>query len=179
MPVNIAGNRADPAMSDDSPISDAPDEIRAASPPLEPPGVRVRSYGLRVWPDTLLYVSQHMHNSGVLLTNRMMPPCFFTNSTHGASYWATRFSLNTRPPWLIIPFTAMLSLTVTGSPSNGVLRSISSTVRVPLAISRSIWRASFNASSKRSSTIAFTSGFTSLHRSIYAWTTSSLVTCPF
>lgn len=52
-PVKCPGRREDPAMSDVSPIREAPDANRAASPPDEPPGVSCKLCGFRVRPVTI------------------------------------------------------------------------------------------------------------------------------
>ena len=50
MPVKCAGTRMEPPPSLPTPPADMPAAIAAASPPLEPPGVRRRSHGLLVGP---------------------------------------------------------------------------------------------------------------------------------
>jgi hypothetical protein len=57
MPVKCAGIRTDPPLSLPSPAADMPAAMAADSPPLEPPGVRFRSHGLRVCPCSKLSVS--------------------------------------------------------------------------------------------------------------------------
>jgi len=50
IPVKCAGTRIDPPPSLPIPPAEQHDEIAAASPPLEPPGVRSRLHGLLVCP---------------------------------------------------------------------------------------------------------------------------------
>jgi hypothetical protein len=50
MPLKWAGTRIEPPPSLPTPPADMPAAIAAASPPLEPPGVRSRSHGLLVRP---------------------------------------------------------------------------------------------------------------------------------
>jgi hypothetical protein len=57
IPVSDAGPRTEMARSVPRPIGDMPAAIAAASPPLEPPGVRVRSQGLFDRPVSRLSVS--------------------------------------------------------------------------------------------------------------------------
>ncbi len=57
MPVKCAGTRTEPPLSLPSPAADIPAAIAADSPPLDPPGDRSRSHGLRVWPCSRLSVS--------------------------------------------------------------------------------------------------------------------------
>jgi hypothetical protein len=49
-PQNDAGIRIEPPPSDPSASGVMPEATEAAAPPLEPPGVRSRSQGLRVVP---------------------------------------------------------------------------------------------------------------------------------
>ena len=64
-PVNDAGMRMEPPPSDAVPKGMIPAATAAAVPPLEPPGVRVVSHGLRVMPCTLVLVKLSVPNSGV------------------------------------------------------------------------------------------------------------------
>src|SRR6476619_7587133 len=50
IPLKCAGTRIDPPPSLPTPPADIPDAIAAASPPLDPPGVRLGSQGLFVRP---------------------------------------------------------------------------------------------------------------------------------
>src|ERR1700745_121431 len=50
IPLKCAGTRIDPPPSLPTPPADIPEAIAAASPPLDPPGVRDRSQGLFVRP---------------------------------------------------------------------------------------------------------------------------------
>jgi hypothetical protein len=61
----------------------------AAAPPEEPPGVRERSYGFKVWPKTLLKVLLPAPNSGVLVLPSVMAPAAFRRSTMSASSLGT------------------------------------------------------------------------------------------
>src|SRR5208282_3129735 len=68
MPVKCAGPRTDPPPSLPNPAADIPAAMAADSPPLDPPGVRSRSHGLLVRPQSKLSVSHAIRNSGVLVT---------------------------------------------------------------------------------------------------------------
>ena len=57
MPQKWAGTRIEPPPSLPRPPAEQPDAIAAASPPLDPPGVRSRSHGLLVRPVMKLSVS--------------------------------------------------------------------------------------------------------------------------
>src|SRR5947209_20170415 len=50
MPLKCAGTRMDPPPSLPTPPAEQPEAIAAASPPLDPPGVRDRYHGLLVRP---------------------------------------------------------------------------------------------------------------------------------
>jgi hypothetical protein len=57
MPVCAAGPRTEMARSVPRPIGDMPAAIAADSPPLDPPGVRVKSQGLFDRPESRLSLS--------------------------------------------------------------------------------------------------------------------------
>lgn len=77
--------------------------FKITSPPDEPAGVRLKSYGFLVKPETLLYVSQDMHSSGVLLTKSTIPPAALTCRTTSASSVATSSRRDTSPDVLLRP----------------------------------------------------------------------------
>lgn len=52
-PVKCPGSRDEPAISDVSPIKEAPDANKADSPPEDPPLVNLRLCGFRVRPVTV------------------------------------------------------------------------------------------------------------------------------
>ena len=64
---NAAGLRTLAPRSEPSANGSIPAATAAAAPPLEPPGVFVRSYGLRVAPKTALNVCEPAPNSGVFV----------------------------------------------------------------------------------------------------------------
>ena len=57
----------------------------AAAPPLLPPALRLRSYGLRVAPNTGLTVCEPAPNSGVFVLPRLIAPAPDIRSTTSAS----------------------------------------------------------------------------------------------
>src|SRR5690348_7722141 len=63
-PQNEAGVRVEPPPSDAVPNGTMPSATAAPLPPLEPPGVRVVSHGLRVTPNALVRVNCSVPNSG-------------------------------------------------------------------------------------------------------------------
>src|SRR5579872_5747834 len=64
MPLKCAGMRIEPPPSLPTPPADIPEAIAAASPPLDPPGVRSTSHGLFVRPYNRLSVSHAISISG-------------------------------------------------------------------------------------------------------------------
>ena len=63
MPQNAAGWRIDPPVSEPSEIDVMSPATAAADPPLEPPGTRDGSSGLRVGPNAEFSVDDPMANS--------------------------------------------------------------------------------------------------------------------
>src|SRR3954453_20769111 len=63
-PLKAAGMRIEPPPSLAVENGTMPQATAAAEPPLDPPGVRVRSQGLRVVPHALVCVNAVMPNSG-------------------------------------------------------------------------------------------------------------------
>lgn len=118
-PLNIPGTRIDPAMSEPRPNTVAPAPFNAPSPPEEPPDVRLASYGFNVRPLTWVQHSQLRQYSGVELTSSGMAPAALSFSTTTASFVAFVPTRGIEPPTCDMPFTAMLSLTVNGTPSRG------------------------------------------------------------
>src|SRR6185295_11357090 len=71
---NAAGFRSDPPVSDPLATGTSPQANATAAPPEDPPQVLVRSYGLRVAPNTVLNVCDPEPNSGVLVLPTMIAP---------------------------------------------------------------------------------------------------------
>ena len=67
VPVSAAGWRMDPPVSEPSARSAIPAATAAADPPLEPPGTRSRSHGLRVGKKAEFSVDEPMANSSRLV----------------------------------------------------------------------------------------------------------------
>src|SRR3981189_1909492 len=85
IPQKCAGTRIDPPPSLPTPPAESPAAMAAASPPLDPPEVRVTSQGLFVRPYKRLSVSHAMSSSGVLVTPRITAPAARSRATSGAS----------------------------------------------------------------------------------------------
>src|SRR5437764_12746979 len=87
-PVKAAGIRVEPPPSLAVQNGTMPEATAAADPPLDPPGVRAGSHGLRVVPQALVWVKAVTPNSGaaVLPTGtapaaRSRAPCTESSST--------------------------------------------------------------------------------------------------
>lgn len=101
MPVCAAGPRTEMARSVPRPSGDIPAAIAADSPPLEPPGVRLRSHGLFDRPLSRLSLSIQYENSGRLVLASRMPPAFFRRATVTASASGTRPLKIGEPRWVV------------------------------------------------------------------------------
>ncbi len=82
---NDAGLRSEPPRSLPSASGTSPAASAAAAPPLLPPQVLARSYGLQVAPKTALKVCDPAPNSGVLVLPMTMAPAARRRSTSRAS----------------------------------------------------------------------------------------------
>ena len=91
----------------------------AASPPLEPPGVRSASQGLSVAPQRLLSLYQRMPRSGMLVRPITIAPASRSRSTAGASRSAYACARLGMPFVVADPATSMFSLMVQGTPCSG------------------------------------------------------------
>jgi hypothetical protein len=170
-PLARAGTRSDPPRSLPSPSGAMPVATATASPPLDPPGVRAGSQGLRVAPCRLESVCQRSSRSGRLVRAITIAPAARNRATAGASAAAT-CPANARTPRVVgVPATSWFSLTVTGTPASGPSGA-------PAARARSSRPAAASASSASTRVAALTAGLTRSMRSRWAWTTSRALTCP-
>src|SRR3984957_5481005 len=85
VPVKAAGMRIDPPPSVPSANGVIPAATEAAQPALEPPGVSLRSIGLRVTPVSGLSPTGLHPNSLVVVLPIRIAPLAFARSTEGAS----------------------------------------------------------------------------------------------
>ena len=110
------------------PVSDPKDPIHisdataAAAPPLEPPGIRVRSHGLWVSLKPECSVDDPMANSSMFSFPTITAPPFFNFFTTEASYGGMKFSRIFEPQVVRRPFVQMRSLRAMGIPVRGVRR---------------------------------------------------------
>src|SRR6478735_10895326 len=84
-PQLALGIRIEPPPSPPMPTGTIPDETAAAVPPLEPPGVRVRSHGLRVLPRETDSVKGNAPNSGIVVLPTTTAPAARSRATTSAS----------------------------------------------------------------------------------------------
>ena len=167
VPQHAEGQRNEPPRSEPTPSGVIPVASAAASPPLDPPGVRAGSHGLRVGPWRALSVCQRSPRSGALVRANGIAPTARRFATEGASCGAVISASATTPCVVGEPARSMDSFTVNGTPWNGLVAS-------PRATTASASSAADNASSTSVSVTALTSGFTASMRARCASTTSRL-----
>ena len=114
-PQWLAGCRIDPPTSLPMPRGDIPLATAAASPPLEPPVVRVSSHGFLVVPKMRLPVSHQRANSGRFVFAIITPPASRRRVTTVASLSGTLSANMSEPPVVLMPAVSMQSLTVNGN----------------------------------------------------------------
>src|SRR5690348_13981050 len=91
-PQQDAGTRIEPPPSLPCASGNSPPATAAAAPPLEPPGVRVVSHGLRHAPFNSDSVCAIVPNSGVFVLPRMTKPASLMFRTTAASARGTLFA---------------------------------------------------------------------------------------
>src|SRR5215208_7021873 len=99
-----------------------PAATRAAEPPLEPPGVRETSQGLRVMPVSGPCVMPFHPNSGVDVLQKNTAPASRSRATPGVSSALGAVAVACEPKRIGQPATCALSLIATGTPSSGPSR---------------------------------------------------------
>src|SRR5579859_2557077 len=109
----------EPPPSLPTPPADIPEAMAAASPPLDPPGVRSRSQGLLVRPHSTLSVSHAIKSSGVLVTPSTIAPAFRSRATRGASCCAICPARRRVPASHLRPATSKELLMLIGTPYKG------------------------------------------------------------
>ena len=124
-----------------------PDAIAAASPPDEPPAVRVTSCGFAVAPNSGLTESHHIANSETFVLPSRIAPAAAHPRDRRAVRVLTWSASSFEPLGARMPATASGSLAVNGTPCSGPTSS-------PLASTASAATASSRASSSRGSTSA-------------------------
>ena len=129
-PQQAAGIRIDPAPSAASAAGTSPAATAAAEPPLEPPGVRSVSHGLRVTPHVIDSVNGHRPSSGIVVLPMTIAPAARSRRTTSESRGA-RWEIAPVPRLVISPPMSISSLTAIGTPCSGPAggRSASSSAR--------------------------------------------------
>src|SRR5947199_10721717 len=94
-PHRAAGWRIEPPVSDPMASGAKPAATAAALPPLDPPGTRERSRGLRVGPNAEFSVDEPMANSSRFVLPMTTAPAWCIRSTTVASYGGDH-------PWRIL-----------------------------------------------------------------------------
>src|SRR5215831_14182085 len=115
-PQKLAGMRIEPAPSEPSASGASPAATAAAPPPVEPPGVRERSQGLRDSPKSRLSVEPRQANSGRFVLPTKIAPAARRPATLGASSAATNSASKREPYDTRSPTVQRLSLIEIGTP---------------------------------------------------------------
>src|SRR4051794_18709615 len=146
-----------------------PQASAAASPPLEPPGERPASHGLRVGPRSALSVCQRRPKSGIFVRPIGMAPAALSPAMAGASSSGTSPANATTPCVVAEPATSRFSFTVNGTPCKGGSP-------WPAVSAASAASAAASASSAKTTVRALSAGFTAAIRARCAAITSRLDT---
>src|SRR2546426_7795876 len=109
-PQKLAGMRIEPAPSEPSASGPNPAATAAAPPPVDPPGVRVRSQGLRDSPNSGLSVEPRQANSGRLVRPTKIAPAARRRATLGLSSGGTKSARRRDPEVVRSPAVQWLSL---------------------------------------------------------------------
>ena len=118
-PVNPAGMRSEPPPSPPVPTVTRPPATAAEPPPVDPPGVRVRSHGLRVTPLRFVRVRLTPPNSLDVVRPTSTAPASRSRRTSAESCVATSSFSGTLACVYGQPSTESSSFTPTGTPPNG------------------------------------------------------------
>ena len=118
-PQSAAGWRIDPPVSEPSPSGAYPAATAAAEPPLEPPGTRDGSCGLRVGPNAEFSVDEPIANSSRLVLATGTAPAASTRSTTVAVYGGRQPSRIRDEHVVGTPRVHRLSLSTIGTPASG------------------------------------------------------------
>ncbi len=119
-PENDAGMRVEPPPSLAVANGTSPAATAAAVPPLEPPGVRLRSQGLRATPSALDRVYCRVPNSGALVLPNGMAPAARRRATCTESAATGPSPRNSIEPWEVgMPAQSSRSFTPKGTPASG------------------------------------------------------------
>ena len=119
-PQKPAGVRVDPPPSLAVANGTMPAATALAEPPLDPPGVRLGSHGLRVTPHALVAVYAHVPNSGTAVLPTGTAPAPRKRATWIASAAAGGAAFEPERALLVgMPSQSSRSLTPKGTPASG------------------------------------------------------------
>src|ERR1700686_3255139 len=118
-PHNEAGCRTEPPVSEPSASDAKPAATAAAEPPLDPPGTRESSCGLRVGPNAEFSVELPIANSSRLVLPTATAPASRTRCTTVASYGGRHPSRIRDEHVVGTPRVHRLSLSAIGTPASG------------------------------------------------------------
>ena len=118
-PLNEAGIRIEPPMSEPLASSDVPAASDAPEPPDEPPTPNSGFHGLRVTPHSREWVNPAHENSGVVERAWMMPPASMIRSATAVVVWPMSSLCISEASDSGSPTIDSSSLSATGSPSRG------------------------------------------------------------
>src|SRR5205085_5910550 len=108
-PQKAAGCRIEPPVSEPKAATEVPAATLAAEPPLEPPGTRVKSRGLRTGPYAEFSFEEPIANSSQLSLPRMTAPADSKRATAVQSYGGMKFSSIFDPAVLRTPLVTITS----------------------------------------------------------------------
>src|SRR5438874_7137646 len=118
-PQSEAGWRTDPPVSEPAASGARPAATAAVDPPLEPPGTRERSHGLRVVWKPLFSVEEPIANSSRFVFPKRTAPAARTRAQAVASYGGRQFPRIFDEQVVRIPCVQKLSLSAIGIPARG------------------------------------------------------------
>src|SRR5688572_6112616 len=118
-PLNAAGSRIEPPVSDPSEADASPAATAAADPPEDPPGTRDGSQGLRVGKNPEFSVDEPIANSSRFVFPMSVAPAARRRVTTVASYGARYFSRIFEAHVVGASVVQRLSLRATGTPARG------------------------------------------------------------
>src|SRR2546425_1660455 len=109
----------EPPVSDPNATGAKPAATAAALPPLDPPGTRVRSCGLRVGPNAEFSVDEPMANSSMFVLPTTTAPAPASRCTTVASYGGRQLSRILDEHVVGIPRVHNTSFRAMGTPASG------------------------------------------------------------
>src|SRR5690242_19461531 len=115
-PQNAAGWRMEPPVSEPKAATAVPAATLAAEPPLDPPGTRLKSRGLRTGPHAEFSFDDPIANSSQLSFPRIIAPACSRRDTAVASYGGMYSPSIFDPAVVRTPDVTITSFTATGTP---------------------------------------------------------------